>query len=315
MIPLQTGANVITVSATDNGGAIATDTLTVNFDALTYYLAEGSTGFFLRRSRWRIRTRPARASVTFLKDDGSTVVQAHTLPPTSQKTIRVTDVAGLEAMPLSTIVSSLDMLPLGVERTMSWDATSYGGSGGEAIGQPRLKWMFAEGAQGFFQDLLDVAEPERRGDDRTVTFLPERAAVRSSASFRWRRCRGSWWTPPRAGACLSVFGFVVEATQPIVAERAMYFGNTPSIVLAGGHVSVGAPDPSTSWFFAEGATGFLRHVPAVQQPWRCPGACHADLSARQRAGGVGEQDCAGARAADGVVENEAPELAAAAFRP
>jgi hypothetical protein len=51
------------------------------------------------------------------------------------------------------------------------------------------------------------------------------------------------------------FGIVVEATQPIVAERAMYFGDAPSLVLAGGHVSVGAPDASRSWFFAEGATG------------------------------------------------------------
>ena len=48
VIPLQTGANIITLTATDNDGEIGTDTLTVNFDALTYYLAEGSTGFFKR---------------------------------------------------------------------------------------------------------------------------------------------------------------------------------------------------------------------------------------------------------------------------
>ena len=138
VIPLQTGANVITVTATDNDGEIATDTLTVNFDALTYYLAEGSTGFFnMEIALANPHAVQAQTSVTFLKPDGSTVVQARALPPTSQTTIRVADVAGLEAMPLSTIVSSLDMLPIGVERTMSWNAASFGSSGGEAVGQTR----------------------------------------------------------------------------------------------------------------------------------------------------------------------------------
>ena len=35
----------------------------------------------------------------------------------------------------------------------------------------------------------------------------------------------------------------------------MYFGNTPTRLFTGGHASSGAPDPSTTWLFAEGATG------------------------------------------------------------
>jgi hypothetical protein len=41
--------------------------------------------------------------------------------------------------------------------------------------------------------------------------------------------------------------------QPGVAERAMYFGQTP--LFTGGHESAGTPEPSSTWFLAEGATG------------------------------------------------------------
>jgi hypothetical protein len=49
------------------------------------------------------------------------------------------------------------------------------------------------------------------------------------------------------------FSIVVDATVPIIAERAMYFG--PG--WAGGHESIGVTAPATAWFLAEGATGAL----------------------------------------------------------
>jgi len=258
VIPLQTGANIITMTATDNDGESATDTLTVNFDALTYYLAEGSTGFFnMEIALANPHAVQAHTSVTFLRSDGSTIIQQQTLQPTSQTKIRVADIAGLEAAPISAIVSSLDMLPIGVERTMSWDAAaSYGGSGGEAIGQTRTKWLFAEGAQGFFSTFLLLLNPNASPATATVTFLPEGGGGPVVLNYPMpatsRLVVDGASVPEIANRS---FGIVVEATQPIVAERAMYFGNSPSILIAGGSVSAGAPDAFRSWFFAEGATG------------------------------------------------------------
>jgi subtilisin-like proprotein convertase family protein len=256
VIPLQTGANVITVSATDDDGEVATDTLTVNLEAITYYLAEGSTGFFdTEIALANPHASQARASVTFLESDGSTLLEERLLPPMSRTTIRIADIDGLESTPVSTIVSSLDMLPLGVERTMSWVAASYGSSGGEAIGQTRLKWLFAEGAQGFFRTYLMVLNPNAAATTATVTFLPEGGSgpvVRSFPMAPMSRLVVDGASVPEIAN--SSFGIVVDATEPVVAERAMYFGDGPSL-LAGGHVSAGAPDASTSWFFAEGATG------------------------------------------------------------
>ena len=51
------------------------------------------------------------------------------------------------------------------------------------------------------------------------------------------------------------FGIVVDATEPVIAERAMYFATQPGKLWAGGHVNTGIVAPSRSWFHAEGATG------------------------------------------------------------
>jgi hypothetical protein len=51
------------------------------------------------------------------------------------------------------------------------------------------------------------------------------------------------------------FGLTVQATQPIMAERSMYFGSTPTRVWSGGTESASVTALSTHWFLAEGATG------------------------------------------------------------
>ena len=48
---------------------------------------------------------------------------------------------------------------------------------------------------------------------------------------------------------------VVNASAPIIAERAMSFG--AARFWDGGHGSAGVREPATTWFHAEGATGFF----------------------------------------------------------
>ena len=47
------------------------------------------------------------------------------------------------------------------------------------------------------------------------------------------------------------FGIEVHSSQPVAVERSMYFGQG----YVGGHSEVGVPRTSTTWIFAEGATG------------------------------------------------------------
>jgi subtilisin-like proprotein convertase family protein len=256
-VPLQPGVNVLTVTATDVHGDVGTDTLTVHFDEVKEHLAEGSSGgfFTMDLALANPNTGPARIALSYVGSGGATVAQDLTLPPTSRTTVSLADVPGLTAGPVSTSLSSLDMLPVGVERTMFWDRTGYGGSGEAAVAQPRLTWMFAEGSQGFFSTYFLLLNPGTEAATATLTFLPE-AESQVTRTFD---------LPPMSRLIVDAstvpelrdrsFGTIVDATRPLLAERAMYFGTTATRLFAGGHASTGAPDAETRWLFAEGATG------------------------------------------------------------
>jgi hypothetical protein len=76
--------------------------------ALTYFLAEGATGSFFDTDV--LIANPHDGSIpitlTFFKEDGSTITQDRLLLPTSRTTIRVDSIPGLEATAVSTLVTS-----------------------------------------------------------------------------------------------------------------------------------------------------------------------------------------------------------------
>ena len=87
------------------------------------------------------------------------------------------------------------------------------------------------------------------------------------------------------------FGIAVHATQPIMAERAMYFGTTATRVWSGGSESAGVTAPSTRWFLAEGATGtFFDTFVLLSNPQNDARASHADVPARHRRDRDGAED-------------------------
>jgi subtilisin-like proprotein convertase family protein len=316
VVPLKTGTNVITVTATDNEGSTTTDTLTVTFNALTYYLAEGSTGAFFSMDVALANPNPAPAhvTVTFLKEDGTTIVQDRTLPFTSRTTIRVNDIAGLDATPVSVIVSSLDLLPLGVERTMSWDASAYGGHGEAAVEQPRPKWYFAEGSQGFFHTYILVLNPNAAAATTTITFLPESGApvVRTFPMAALSRLVVDAGSVPEI--VNRSFGITVESTQAIVAERSMYFGDTPTRLFAGGHASAGVPDPGLAWYFAEGATGsFFDTFILMSNPGASPAHVAMTYLLDDGSTVTTNKTIAGNARLTVAAEEEDPKLASASF--
>ncbi len=261
-----TGAFGIIVAANASGQARqativvggATLTITQPPTERTYYLAEGATGpfFDLDIAVANPNDAPVNAEVTFLNDEGQTHSMTVPLGPKAQRIIRVNDVPGLEAAAVSTVVKSPGGAPLIVERTMFWDrAGYYGGHGGSAVDGPRTKWYFAEGSQGFFDTYVLLANATDTPAQVTVTFLldaagaaPVEVAVPVAA-----HARKTIWAGDYATLVDRAFSIVVEADVPVIAERAMYFGQVP--FWAGGHESAGVPALATTWFHAEGATG------------------------------------------------------------
>ena len=255
-VPLQPGDNAITVSTVDASGNRTSDAITVTVSTLTYSLAEGATGSFFDLDVLIANptTTPAPATVTFLRQDGPPIVQNLTLAPTSRTTLHVDQIPGLENQGgVSAVVTSTTGVPLVVERTMFWDANYYGSHGGTAVDGPRTRWLFAEGSEGFFNTYVLLANASATASDVTLTFLREGSTPHTHtvdrAAERARHGRGQ--RHPRARR--PSFSIVVDATTPIIAERAMYFGTAR--LFDGGHESTGVPAGAQSWFLAEGATG------------------------------------------------------------
>ncbi len=225
--------------------------------ALTYFLAEGSTGGFFDEDVLLANPNTAEAPVTltFLKDNGQQVVVSRTLAPQSQAVVHVDEIPGLEGAAASVRIDSTSGQELFVERTMFWDPAHYAGHTGSALRQPSQTWFFAEGAQGFFDTFVLVINPNPTPTDVTFTFLRERGApvVRTvTVRAASRLTLGAHEVPEIAS---SAFGISVTATQPIMAERAMYFASTPGRLWGGGHASAGLTAPRQRWFLAEGASG------------------------------------------------------------
>jgi hypothetical protein len=254
---LLPGDNVITVTAQYEGGAPVSDTVTIVRDALTYLLPEGSTGGFFTTDVLiaNPNSTEVQADVRFLKSSGESVsMPIQFLPAKSRLTIPVNTVPGLENEgPVSTVVTSESGAPLLVERTMFWDNTSYGSHGAVAQEGASTRFLFGEGSQGFFNTFVLLANNNAEAATANLQFLPEGGLVVTrevNLPPRSRTTIGAGDIPELAS---SSFSITVDATLPISAERAMYFGDAP--LFKGGHDSPGVTLPATRWFFGEGATG------------------------------------------------------------
>ncbi len=223
---------------------------------LTYLLAEGATGGFFDEDVLIANPNSAEAPVTltFFKEDGSTVVDTRTLPAQSRTTVHVDALSGLDATSASMQVTSTNGLPLAVERSMFWDSSYYAGHTAGAVNAAATQWYFAEGSQGFFDTYILVVNANATPATVTMTFLLEtgvpvvKTFPMAAAS---RLTVGAGSIPELVNRS---FGIVINATVPVIAERSMYFGSTPGRLWSGGHAS-GGNALARQWYFGEGATG------------------------------------------------------------
>jgi autotransporter-associated beta strand protein len=238
-------------------GGSGNDVELTRVTTFTYLLAEGATGSFFDYDLLiaNPNTTAAPVTVTFFTRDGQTIVEPRTIAPQSRLTLRVDTIPGLEQTEASARVVSDNGLPLAVERTMFWDASGYGGHTAEAVNEPSAQWYFAEGSQGFFQTYLLVVNPSPSPADVTFTFLRENDAAVVKTFNVVGNGRFTLYAGDVPELVDRSFGVSVQATQPVVVERAMYFASAPGQTWLGGHGSIGVATPSRHWFFAEGATG------------------------------------------------------------
>lgn len=227
----------------------------------TRYLAEGATGVFFdtQLALFNPGSTTAIVLMRFQQEGAAEITRLLTLPPHSRQTILVDTVPGLENSSFSTVMEADAEVTL--DRTMTWDTTGFGSSAETAAPEPAKTWYLAEGAtHGRFDLYYLLQNPNTATANVTVRYLrPDGLTPIEKTYTVGGRSRFTINVDnERFSGVQSLIATDVSAKItsdiPILAERAMY-QTVSGRLFSAGHESMGVTAPSTSWFFAEGATG------------------------------------------------------------
>jgi hypothetical protein len=226
----------------------------------TRYLAEGSTGDFFKTqlALFNPATQTAIVLLRFQQEGASEITRLISLPAHARYTLDVATVPGLEGAAFSTVIEAdLDVV---ADRTMTWDGTGFGSHAETALPELSTVWYLAEGATHGAFDLYYLLQNPNNGPAKvTITYL--RPAPQAPIEKTYD-------VPGRSRVTIHVddvtsgaerlretdVSATIKSDLPIVVERAMYM-TVAGRLFSAGHESAGVTAPSTTWFFAEGATG------------------------------------------------------------
>jgi subtilisin-like proprotein convertase family protein len=256
-IPLKRGinsTNFLQFFVYNTVGLMAMHTIDVSLDEFVYTLSEGATGGFFDLDVTMANPTGGDAPVTisFLPEHSAPIPYMTTAAANGQNQLHVDTLTPADGV--STIVHSTSAVPLAIERTMSWDSSGYGGTGGTAI-EPNTHWLFAEGSQGYFDTFILLANDGDVDANATVRFLIEGGSPVSLPVVVSAHTRKTIFAGDVTAVVNTSFALDITADQPITAERSMYFPHDGPRIWEGGHETGGANATSTHWFLAEGATG------------------------------------------------------------
>jgi Tol biopolymer transport system component len=223
----------------------------------TWYLAEGATGstyslYYLLQNPGDTDTE---ATVTYLlPTPQAPIVKTYPVAAHTRVTIDVRGEApALAHAEVSAKITSVQ--PLVVERSLYMSTPTQpfaAGHDGAGIAAPATRWFLAEGATGFFDEYVLIANADASAAQIKVTYLLE-AGQSFSESFQVAgNSRYTVDVKSRDPRLLSTpVSVIVESTNsvPVVVERAMWWphGNWYEASLSAGVTGAG-----TKWAFAEG---------------------------------------------------------------
>jgi hypothetical protein len=217
----------------------------------TWYLAEGFTGagfktFILIQNP---NSTPAIVTVTYMLDDGSVQTRSVTVPSNARYTIEVHDPGqlGLD----KAFATRLDSdKPIIVERAMYFNNEGHATMG---VTSPQKTWYLAEGYTGQgFQTYILLQNPNDVGTAVTLTYMLQGGGTSTVNVTVPAHARYTVISAETLGL-EKAFSTKIEAAQPIIVERSMYWPNGTATL--GGHVNTGAISADKTWYLAEGYTG------------------------------------------------------------
>ena len=263
----------------------------------TWYLAEGYTaGSF---DTWVLVQNPGDedtdVTMEFQLPPGATAdPYTFNLPAGTRKSIQLDGLPGLSATEVSTTVTSTRAIF--VQRSVYFDQEGAQGST-STVGSvcPDFDWYFSEGyTGGLFDTYILVQNPGDRASEVTLTFqLPPGANAEPYTMEVPPFSRRTVDLSDLPGLASTDVSTRIAATQPVVAERAMYFDYYG---VDGGDCAMGITGPDEEFYIPEGYTGgnFDTYV-LVQNPggdeaqvtldFQLPGGANADKHALTLPGG------------------------------
>ena len=211
----------------------------------------------------------AEVLVTFMNRYGNTWTRQTEVGPESNWTIHANEVVGSQDQ-LSTLVESLNYIPIAVDRTMYWDKGGIewiDGHCSRGTSSQSEKWYLAEGATHLFDEYVMVSNPsavdsapirmtfaDKYGDTtfHSHTIGPQTRYTVKVNNYMWNKDQVSTMVESLNGT-------------PVMAERSMYW-TAGGIAWGGGHDSIGATSPALSWYLPEGATHIFDEYVMVYNP-------------------------------------------------
>ena len=237
----------------------------------SWYLAEGTTqpGF----EEWLTLQNPGdldtSAGITYMFQGGATQYQGVGVPAHSRVTIDVNSTVGPYKDVSARITSGL---PIVVERPMYFNYHNKwtGGSVDAAVPETSKTWYLAEGAtQPGFEEWISLMNPNSTPSQVTLTYMFKGGGTQQQVIDMKPTSRETILVNDVVGPNKDV-STKVEATEPIIAERPMYFLYHGA--WSGGHTQVGSTGAATSWFLSEGTTrsnpvdGYFEEWISIQNP-------------------------------------------------
>jgi hypothetical protein len=188
--------------------------------------------------------------VHFFLDNGGTYEYGLRIEPHSRFTVMVDSLPVVGATSFSMRVHADG--PIVAERAMYF-TKGYIQGGHASVGapQPSHSWYFAEGCtRQFFQSYILVGNPGDLDTIVAIEYYLNDTAVRYEYLVK-ARSRMTIPISSQGGLSGTDMAFSIYSGEPIVAERSIYYDLDSH---RGGHATMGSPQASPTWYFAEGYT-------------------------------------------------------------
>ncbi|MBU1669838.1 MAG: hypothetical protein KKF41_01860 [Actinobacteria bacterium] len=219
----------------------------------TWYLAEGAThpGFEEWISIQNPQNTDATVNITYMFPGGGTQPQTVSVGAHSRYTVDVNAAVGPDKNVSAKVESSQ---PVVVERPMyfMYHGVYPGGSIGAGVTALSTEWFLAEGAtHPGFEEWISLMNPGGSSANVKITYMFDGGGTQVQNVTMPPTSRETVLVNDIIGPNRDVSA-MVESSQPIIAERPVYFnyqGKWP-----GGSTQFGATQADSSWFLSEGTT-------------------------------------------------------------